>query len=102
MPRIRRAGVDNRRNRRTEGECRSGHCYLQLVEKGGRNGVPQAQVQAVIWAGQYGMLSSYFRGATGEELAVGMKVLLHVTVTYHGIVRPVAANSGYRPALYAR
>ena len=27
---------------------RSGHCYLQLVEKGGRNGVPQAQVQAVI------------------------------------------------------
>ena len=63
--------------------ARSGHCYLQLVEKGGRNGVPQAQVQAVIWAGQYGMLSSYFRGATGEELAVGMKVLLHVTVTYH-------------------
>ena len=39
--------------------ARSGHCYLQLVEKGGRNGVPQAQVQAVIWAGQYGMLSSY-------------------------------------------
>ena len=30
--------------------ARSGHCYLQLVEKGGRNGVPQAQVQAVIWA----------------------------------------------------
>lgn len=56
--------------------ARSGHCYLQLVEKGGRNGVPQAQAQAVIWASQYGMLASYFRGATGEELAVGMKVLL--------------------------
>lgn len=63
--------------------CRSGHCYLQLVEKGGRNGVPQAQASAVIWAGQYGMLSSYFRGATGEELSAGMNVLLSVTVTYH-------------------
>lgn len=63
--------------------CRSGHCYIQLVEKGGRNGVPQAQASAVIWAGQYGMLSSYFRGATGEELAAGMKVLLGVTVAYH-------------------
>lgn len=63
--------------------CRSGHCYIQLVEKGGRNGVPQAQASAVIWAGQYGMLSSYFRGATGEELAAGMKVLLGVNVAYH-------------------
>lgn len=63
--------------------CRSGHCYIQLVEKGGRNGVPQAQASAVIWAGQYGMLSSYFRGATGEELAAGMKVLLGVVVAYH-------------------
>lgn len=62
---------------------RSGHCYLQLVEKGGRNGVPQAQAQAVIWAGRYGMLSSFFRGATGAELGVGMKVLLSVTVAYH-------------------
>lgn len=63
--------------------CRSGHCYMQLVEKGGRNGVPQAQASAVIWAGQYGMLSSYFRGATGEELVAGMNVLLSVTVIYH-------------------
>ncbi len=63
--------------------ARSGHCYLQLVEKGGRNGVPQAQAQAVIWASQYGMLASYFRGATGEELAVGMKVLFRASVSYH-------------------
>lgn len=63
--------------------ARSGHCYLQLVEKGGRNGVPQAQASAVIWAGQYGMLSSFFRGATGRELEAGMQVLLQVQVSYH-------------------
>ena len=71
MPRIRRAGVDNRRNRRTEGECPFRALFLQLVEKGGRNGVPQAQVQAVIWAGQYGMLSSYFRGRRGRSWLSG-------------------------------
>lgn len=27
----------------------SGHCYLELVEKGGDNGVPTAQARAVIW-----------------------------------------------------
>lgn len=63
--------------------ARSGHCYMQLVEKGGRNGVPKAQASAVIWASQYGMLSSYFRGATGRSLEIGMNVLLNVTVTYH-------------------
>lgn len=62
---------------------RSGHCYIQLVEKGGRNGVPQAQASAVIWAGQFGMLTSYFRGATGSELMAGMNVMLSVVVTYH-------------------
>ena len=27
----------------------SGHCYLELVEKGGDNGVPTAQARAVVW-----------------------------------------------------
>lgn len=62
---------------------RSGHCYMQLVEKGGANGVPQAQASAIIWANQYGMLASYFSGATGEEMKPGMKVLLSVVVVYH-------------------
>ena len=62
---------------------RSGHCYLQLVEKGGRNGVPQAQASAVIWAAQFGMLASFFHGATGQSLEVGMRILVNVRVTYH-------------------
>lgn len=62
---------------------RSGHCYMQLVEKGGKNGVPRAQASAVIWAGRYGMLSAFFTGATGRQLEAGMNVLIAVTVSYH-------------------
>lgn len=61
----------------------SGHCYLELVEKGSANGVPKAQARAVVWRTTYGMLSAYFKGATGQELAAGMKVLVSVSVTYH-------------------
>ena len=63
--------------------ARSGHCYMQLVEKGGRNGGPQAQASAASWAGQYGMLSAFLRWATGRNLEVGMQVLLQVQVSYH-------------------
>lgn len=61
----------------------SGHCYLELVEKGGANGVPAAKASAVIWRSHYGPLSSYFASKTGERLAVGMKVLVRVTISYH-------------------
>ncbi len=61
----------------------SGHCYLELVEKGGDNGVPKARASAVIWHQRYGMISSYFHGATGHDLEAGMKILVCVSVTYH-------------------
>lgn len=61
----------------------SGHCYLELVEKGGDNGVPRAKANAVIWRTTYATLSSYFNSATGSPLQVGMKVLLKVSVTFH-------------------
>lgn len=61
----------------------SGHCYLELVEKGGRNGVPRAKASAAIWRNTYGALSSYFASATGTQLAAGMNVLLRVSVGYH-------------------
>lgn len=61
----------------------SGHCYLELVEKGGANGVPAAKASAVIWRSHYGPIASYFAAKTGEQLAVGMKVLARVTITYH-------------------
>ena len=61
----------------------SGHCYLELVEKGGENQVPRAKVSAVIWRNHYAMISSYFRTATGNELCSGLKVLIKVMVSYH-------------------
>ena len=62
----------------------SGHCYLELVEKGGENHLPRARCNAVIWRSTYGMLSSCFAAATGGgELEAGMKVLLKVMVIYH-------------------
>ncbi len=62
----------------------SGHCYLELVEKGGENHVPRAKANAVIWRTDYRMIASYFSAATGgQSLSSGLKVLVRVTVTYH-------------------
>ena len=63
----------------------SGHCYLELVEKGGANHVPKAKASAVIWRSQYAMTASYFRSTTGQELQAGMKVLVKVVVSYHAL-----------------
>lgn len=63
----------------------SGHCYLELVEKGGANHVPKAKASAVIWRSQYAMIASYFRSTTGQELQAGMKVLVKVVVSYHAL-----------------
>ncbi|MCC8088832.1 MAG: exodeoxyribonuclease VII large subunit [Rikenellaceae bacterium] len=61
----------------------SGHCYIELVEKGGDNQIPKAKVNAVIWRSHHSMISSYFRSATGRELCAGIKVLLKVVINYH-------------------
>lgn len=61
----------------------SGHCYMELVEKGGDNQVPRAKCSAIVWRSTWGALSSYFASATGSPLGAGMKVLLKVSVNYH-------------------
>lgn len=61
----------------------SGHCYLELVEKGKSDGVPKAQARATIWRNQYLPLAERFRRETGQPLAAGMQVLLSVLVSYH-------------------
>jgi exodeoxyribonuclease VII large subunit len=62
----------------------SGHCYLELVEKSvGTGAVPRAQARAVVWRGTWVSLSAYFRGVTGSALAIGMKVLVKVVISYH-------------------
>lgn len=61
----------------------SGHCYLELVEKGLADGIPQAQARAVIWRTKYAQLAGYFEAETGQRLAAGLKVLARVLVNYH-------------------
>ena len=64
---------------------RSGHCYLNLVEKGATDGAPRAEARAVIWKSAYLPMASMFETATGATLRAGLRVLVRVVVTYHEI-----------------
>lgn len=63
----------------------SGHCYLELVEKGGDNGVPTAQARAVVWRSAYPRIAAYFEAETGRKLSAGIRILAKVVVNYHEI-----------------
>lgn len=62
-------------------ENRSGHCYLELIEKEGNDIV--ARSRATIWSYTYRMLKPYFETTTGQFFSQGIKVLVQVTVEYH-------------------
>lgn len=61
----------------------SGHCYMELVEKGGANGVPTAQARAVVWRSAFPALAARFEAETGQRLAAGIRILVRAAVTYH-------------------
>jgi len=62
-------------------ENRSGHCYLELVEKEGNSIV--ARSRATIWSYTYRILKPYFETTTGQLFTQGIKVLVQVSVEYH-------------------
>ena len=62
-------------------ENRSGHCYLELVEKQENEII--ARSRATIWSYTYRMLKPYFETTTGQFFAQGIKILIQVTVEYH-------------------
>ena len=64
---------------------RSGHCYLNLVEKGATDGAPRAEARAMIWRSSYATIATSFESATGTPLSSGIKVLVRVVVTFHEI-----------------
>ena len=64
---------------------RSGHCYLNLVEKGSSDGAPRAEARAVIWKSSYARLAPLFEQTTGASLAAGIRLLVCVVVTYHEV-----------------
>lgn len=61
----------------------SGHCYLNLVEKGVGGGTPRAEARAMIWRSVYNNIATTFYEATGSPLCSGLKVLVRVVVNFH-------------------
>ena len=64
---------------------RSGHCYMELVQKSKTSNSIIAQARATVWANKFSFISAYFESETDRELAVGMNVMLQVTITYHEV-----------------
>ncbi len=63
----------------------SGHCYMELVEKGENDGVPKAQARATIWRTAYSRLAAEFLARTNQQLASGVKILARAMVSFHEI-----------------
>jgi len=62
---------------------RSGHCYLNLIEKEENGDAIVAQTRATIWSYTFRMLKPYFETTTGQPLIEGLKVLVSVSVEFH-------------------
>jgi len=62
-------------------ENRSGHCYLELIEREGNSII--ARLRATIWSYTFRMLKPYFETTTGQLFASGIKILVQVTVEFH-------------------
>ncbi|MDR1864789.1 MAG: exodeoxyribonuclease VII large subunit [Bacteroidales bacterium] len=61
----------------------AGHCFLELIEKESAGERIVAKAKANIWASRFAMLHPYFKTMTGQELSVGLKVMLQVSVEFH-------------------
>ena len=66
-------------------ECRerSGHCYMELIEKDEQTNIPVARASAKCWRQTWQMVSPYFERTTGQPLRAGLKVLLRVYAQFH-------------------
>ncbi len=62
---------------------RSGHCYLELIEKDIINENIIARCRATIWAFTFRMVKPYFESITSQELAPGLKILFRAKVEFH-------------------
>ena len=64
---------------------RSGHCYLELIEKQKDFEAIVAKSRATIWANTFRMIRPYFETSTGRSLSEGLKIMVNVTVEFHEI-----------------
>ena len=64
-------------------ETTAGHCYIELVQRDEATGEIVAKARGTIWARIYSLLRPCFLEETGQPFAMGLKVLLQVTVGFH-------------------
>lgn len=61
---------------------RSGHCYIDLIEKNMLTGTLLAQARAIIWSSRYKSLAVRFSSEAGRNLEEGINILALVSVNY--------------------
>lgn len=64
-------------------EAANGHCYLEFVQKAPEGRDLVAKARGVVWAGVYRRLKPVFEREAGRPLALGLKVLVLVSVSFH-------------------
>jgi len=64
---------------------RSGHCYLEFIQKAKDSDKIIAQARGTIWSSQYRFISSYFQSVTYKTLEKGINVMVQVSVDFHEI-----------------
>ena len=64
---------------------RSGHCYLELIEKEPDTDKIAAKCRATIWTFAFRMIKPYFETTSGETLRAGLKVLVKASVEFHEV-----------------
>ena len=64
-------------------ENRTGHCYLELIEKDDQSDEIMARARANIWSYSWRMIKPYFETTTGQAFVQGIKVLVLTSVEFH-------------------
>lgn len=64
---------------------RSGHCYLELVQKSSGSDKIIASARGTIWASKFMILKTYFESTTGSQLTNGINVLVKVSIDFHEV-----------------
>lgn len=62
---------------------RSGHCYMELVQKHPSTGEVIARLRGTIWRNALARIDAEFEAATGQRLASGMKVMVYASASFH-------------------
>lgn len=76
---------------------RTGHCYIDLIEKSDDGDNIIAQLRATIWAGTFRMIKPYFESVTGEPLRAGIKIMACGQVTFHEVYGMSVNITGITP-----